>query len=142
MENDRNQLLENLSQISRKFQPKNISVYSFAETFSAEVFHPKFLKIMHYLEECEDAMLMTHLEEVAPCVYCFPIFKEEFCTEFISELQHCAEQSKLLELPIRKANVPQQRSLFNILSSSIGEVRNSRGVTIIATMKIYYYRYF
>jgi len=111
MENDRNQLLENLSQISRKFQPKNISVYSFAETFSAEVFHPKFLKIMHYLEECEDAMLMTHLEEVAPCVYCFPIFKEEFCTEFISELQHCAEQSKLLDLPIRKANVRNSRGV-------------------------------
>jgi len=111
MENDRNQLLDNIAEISRQFKPKNPDVYSFAENLSAEVFHPTFLKIMHYLEECEDAMLLSLLHEASPSVFHFPIFTPEFCSKFISELHHCADQSKQLNLPIRKANVRNSKGV-------------------------------
>merc|ERR1712062_565116 len=76
-----------------------------------QVFDPQFLTIIEAAKANNVEMLKNLVNEVADGVFMMPCFQSEFCVHLMEELEHCANEAKELDLPIRKANVRNSRGV-------------------------------
>eukprot|EP00494_Astrolonche_serrata_P031018 UN31287 len=110
---DRDTLLNNIKLINKSFKPKIDYVYNFTsnEKLMTQCFDKDFLEIIKLAQNGNVKAVKSKVSENIPNVFMIPCFNKTFCDDLINELRYCATETIRLNLPVRKANVRNNKGV-------------------------------